>query len=202
MGAAAGPDDPLRVECPEGTDPRVARSKASIIEATVELLVEGGLADLSVDAIAERAGVSKATIYRHWDTRQQVVMEALMALKREEPIPDTGSLRDDLVQMLTSIANHLGTPSASIYSMLCGIAEHDAELAEMRRTFSAARRGAMLSLLQRAVERGDLPAELDVELFIGRLVGPLFYVRMTRGETPPPHWPEQLVDAVLAAPLP
>ena len=204
MGVADRPNDELGIalDCPEGTDPRVARSKAAIIEATIDLMVEGGLADLSVDAIAERAGVSKATIYRHWESRQHVVMDALTALKREEAIPDTGSLRGDLVQMLTAIAEHLGTPSASIYSVLCGIAEHDPELAEMRRTFSAARRLGMLSLVERAIERGDLPADVDVELFIGRLVGPLFYMRMTRGETPPSHWPEQLVDAALAAPLP
>lgn len=203
MGPDHRPTDDVEidVECPEGTDPRVARSKAAIIEATVDLLVEGGLSDLSVDAIAERAGVSKATIYRHWDTRQQVVMEALTALKREESIPDTGSLRGDLVQMLTAIAEHLGTPSASVYSVLCGIAEHDPELAEMRRTFSAARRLAMRTLLERAVERGDLPRDVDLELLIGRLVGPLFYMRMTRGEAPPPHWPKDLVDAALAAPL-
>lgn len=194
--------DRIEVDCPAGTDPRVARSRAAIVEATIELLVEGGLTDLSVDGIADRAGVSKATIYRHWDTRQQVVMDALNALKRDEVVPDTGDLRRDLVTMVAAAADHLSSSGASVYCMLSGAAEHDDELAEMRRTFSAARRAGMLALVARAIERGDLPDDLDVELFIARVVGPLFYMRMTRGETVPAHWPERLVDAALAAPLP
>lgn len=188
-------------ECPEGTDPRVARSQVAIIDATIALLLEGGIDDLSVDAIAERAGVSKATIYRHWETRQHLIMDALSAMKRAVEPPDTGSLRGDLIALLTAVSEHLASPAGSVYCTLTGAAEHDAQLAEMRREFAAERGNSMRTVLGRGIERGELPADTDTELMLGRLVGPLFYLRMARGETVPAHWPEQLVDAALAAPV-
>jgi AcrR family transcriptional regulator len=189
-------------ECPEGTDPRVARSRVAIIDATIGLLLEGGIDDLSVDAIAERAGVSKATIYRHWETRQHLIMDALATMKRGVEAPDTGSLRGDLLALLEAVAAHLASPAGSVYCSLSGAAEHDPELAVMRREFAAERGEVMRTILRRAIERDELPADVDIELMLARLVGPLFYLRMARGELIPDHWPEHLVDAALAAPLP
>jgi AcrR family transcriptional regulator len=199
MGAVGRDEQLSEYACPEGTDPRVARSRVAIIDATTELLLEGGIDDLSVDAIAERAGVSKATIYRHWATRQHLIMDALAAMKRSVEPPDTGALRSDLLTLLHGVAEHLGSPAGSVYCTLSGAAEHDAELAEMRREFAAERGNVMRTILARGIERGELPADADVELIIGRLVGPLFYMRMARGELAPDHWPEALVDAALAA---
>jgi AcrR family transcriptional regulator len=189
-------------ECPEGTDPRVARSRVAIVDATIELLLEGGIDDLSVDAIAERAGVSKATIYRHWDTRQHLIMDALATMKRGVEAPDTGTVRGDLLALLDGVLAHLGSPAGSVYCTLAGAAEHDAQLAEMRRQFAAERGESTRTILRRGIERGELPADTDIELMLGRLVGPLFYMRMARGELAPAHWPERLVDAALAAPIP
>lgn len=202
MGELATDALPSAYACPEGTDPRVARSRVAIIDATIELVLEGGIDDLNVDAIAERAGVSKATIYRHWATRQHLLMDALSAMKRAVEPPDTGSLRGDLVALLTAVADHLGSPAGSVYCTLTGAAEHDAELAGMRREFAAERGDVMRAVLGRGIERGELPDDIDIELMLGRLVGPLFYMRMARGETVPAHWAEHLVDAALAAPAP
>jgi AcrR family transcriptional regulator len=189
-------------ECPEGTDPRVARSRVAIVDATIGLLLEGGIDDLNVDAIAERAGVSKATIYRHWDTRQHLIMDALGTMKRGVEAPDTGSLRGDLIALLSAVVDHLGSPAGSVYCTLTGAAEHDVQLADLRRQFSAERGDTMRTVLGRGIERGELPADTDTELMLGRLVGPLFYMRMARGETIPAHWPEKLVDAALDTPVP
>ena len=202
MGAVGHDDQLSAYECPEGTDPRVARSRIAIIDATTALLLEGGIDNLSVDSIAERAGVSKATIYRHWPTRQHLITDALSAMKRSVEPPDTGALRTDLLTLLRGVAEHLGTPAGSVYCTLSGAAEHDAELAELRRDFAAERGNAMRTILARGMERGELPADADIELLLGRLVGPLFYMRMARGELAPDHWPEALVDATLAAPAP
>ncbi len=204
MGQRAATDEAQTFEyvCPEGTDPRIARSQVAIIDATIGLLLEGGIDDLSVDAIAGRAGVSKATIYRHWETRQHLIMDALATMKRSVEPPDTGTLRGDLEVILAGIVENLGSPSGSVYCTLSGAAEHDAELADMRRQYAAERGEAMRAILARGIERGELPADTDVELMLGRLVGPLFYMRMARGEVAPEHWPSRLIDAALAAPVP
>lgn len=187
------------IECAEGTDPRVARSRVAVLNATIDLLLEGGIHAVSVDAIAERAGVSKATLYRHWDTRHAIIIEALDHMKARHDLPDTGSLRDDLVALVGQVCAHVATPAASVFASLVGASEHDAELAEMRRSFARARSEPMRTLIARGIERGELPADVDVELFLASLVGPLFYMRLARGEVPPESWPERLVDAALAA---
>lgn len=202
MGENARVESLSDYECPEGTDPRVARSRVAIVDATIGLLLEGGIDDLSVDAIAERAGVSKATIYRHWETRQHLIMDALATMKRGVEAPDTGSLRGDLLTLLQGVSSHLASPAGSVYCSLSGAAEHDPELATMRREFAAERGQVMRTILHRAIERGELHADVDIELMLARLVGPLFYLRMARGELVPDRWPERLVDAALAAPLP
>lgn len=181
------------------TDPRIARSRAAILGATRDLLLEGGLHDISVDAIAERAGASKATLYRHWDTRQALVLEALDDMKARHDVPDTGSLRDDLVAMLDQLVGHVASPAASVFASLVGAAEHDPELAEMRQAFARARSEPMRGLIARGIERGELPADVDVELLLASLVGPIFYLRLARDETVPAHWPAALVEGALAA---
>jgi AcrR family transcriptional regulator len=187
------------IVCPEGTDPRVARSRTSILHATMDLLLEGGIHAVSVDAIAERAGVSKATLYRHWDTRHAIILDALTAMKAGPELPDTGSARGDLVALVRQVADHAASPALAVFGSLVGASEHDPELAEMRAAFAQARSEPMRRLLARWIERGDLPADLDVELFLASVVGPIFYMRLARGELTPPHWPERLVDAALAA---
>ncbi|QGG93938.1 TetR/AcrR family transcriptional regulator [Actinomarinicola tropica] len=186
-------------ECPEGTDPRIARSRAAVLGATVDLLLEGGIHDVSVDAIAERAGVSKATIYRHWETRQAIIIEALDHMKARHEVPDTGLLRDDLVAMLGQLVAHVASPAASVFASLVGAAEHDPELADMRQAFARARSEPMRGLIVRGIERGELPADVDVEVLLASLVGPIFYLRLARGEAVPGHWPADIVDAVLTA---
>lgn len=180
-------------------DPRVARSTTAIIAATVELLLEGGVHATTVDAIAERAGVSKATLYRHWETRQQLILDALTTLKPAPTPPGTGSLRGDLVAIAEGLVAHMGTPAASIFCSMSGAAEHDLELAELRSVFASARGETLRWLATDAVDRGELPADLDVDLFVASLIGPVFYLRLARGECAPAHWPEALVDRALAS---
>ena len=81
---------------PMATSPRVERSKAVIIEATLALLAEEGVGGLTVDAVAARAGVGKATLYRHWSSRAELILEAISSLGTEDEAVDRGSLRGDL----------------------------------------------------------------------------------------------------------
>ena len=197
MGPASR--EPTDDDCPERVDPRIARSRAAIVEAAVALLLEGGVHATSVDAIVERAGVSKATLYRHWETRQQLILDALATLKPVPERPGTGSLRGDLVELTTQLVDHLSSPAASVFCSMSGAAEHDTEMAELRDTFATARSQTIRGIVADAIDAGDLPADLDVELFVASIIGPFFYMRLARGETVPRGWPEALVDAALAA---
>lgn len=184
---------------PAVLDPRVARSRAAILDATVELLLEGGVHLTTVDAIAERAGVSKATIYRHWPSREQLVIDALESLKPHHDLPDTGSVRDDLVDLLGRLRDHLDSPVAAGFTSMLGAAEHDPELAQLRQEYTAARRRPSELVVERAQARGELPADLDTDLFLSMVVGPLFYRRVVQGRPVPKRWCTQVVDAALRA---
>jgi AcrR family transcriptional regulator len=180
------------------TDPRIARSTAAIIEAATELLLDGGVHAITVDAIAERSGVSKATIYRHWDSRQDLILDALLRLKPAHPVPDHGDVRSDLVHLLSGLREHLASPAAAAFTSMAGAAEHDPELARVRQEYTAARRSPMVAVVERAIARGELPTDLDVDRFIASIVGPLFYRRVVQGLAVPADWAEATVDAVLA----
>lgn len=180
-------------------DPRVARSCAAILDATRELLLEGGIRSTTADAIAERAGVSKATLYRHWSTRAELVIDALDSMRHRPAEPDTGSLRDDLRELLADLVRFVGSPAVAAFGSMIGAAEHDAELAELRRAYAASRRRPAEAVVARAVARGELPAEVDADLLIALAVGPVFYRRLVQGRDVPPGWPDALADATVAA---
>lgn len=191
------PTRPARAD--HNIDPRIARSKAIIIDAAISLLLGGGVHDTTVDAIADRARVSKATIYRHWNTRQEVVIEALSHLKPEAPVPDTGSLRGDLKQIANDLVQHLSSPVAAVFTSLAGAAEHDVQLSMLRQEFIAARRHPIQVVVEAAVARGELPDDLDTDLFVAMVAGPLFYRRVAQGQKVPAHWVDAVVEVALLA---
>lgn len=179
-------------------DPRVARSKAVIIEATLELLAERGVADTTVEAIAERSGVAKTTIYRHWDDKAEVVLSALDAMLEPPQDPDSGELRQDLEQLLTGLARSLSdSPVASLLPSLIDAAERDPAFAKVHRRFAEARHRIVRGILQRGLDRGELRADADLEEVMESLAGPLFYRRLVRHEPIPAARCVAIVDAVL-----
>lgn len=190
---------PTRPRGDSDVDPRIARSKAVIIDAAVSLLLGGGVHDTTVDAIADRARVSKATIYRHWNTRQEVVIEALSHLKPAIPVPETGSLREDLKQITKHMVQHMSSPEAAVFTSLAGAAEHDVQLALLRQDFIAARRHPIQVVVEAAVARGELPEDLDTDLFVAMVAGPLFYRRVAQGQKVPNHWVDAVVEVALLA---
>jgi len=91
------------------TDARIRRSKEAVMAATYELLQEAGLGGLTVDAVSERSGVAKTTIYRHWPTRSALVIDACSRLGTRREAPDTGSLKGDVTVLVTDLAHRLRT---------------------------------------------------------------------------------------------
>jgi AcrR family transcriptional regulator len=179
--------------------PRSQRATAAILDATLDLLRQRGLRDLSVDAIASHAGVSKATIYRWWPGKAAVVMDAFLAgTGPRMPFPDSGSTREDLRRQLRSVIRLFNEPATRRpFVALIAESQHDPELAgALRERFIASRRAAAREVFARGVARGELRADLDPELLVDMIVGPVVYRSLIGGRFGPDHL-ERLADGLI-----
>lgn len=181
------------------SEDRSARARLAIVEATAALVAEGGLAGFSMDEVARRAGVGKATIYRHWRSRGELLVDVCSTLGEPIPLPDTGDVRRDVVVALTALQRKLTSPTVGpVIAALIEGAEHDSELRRLREATSRQRRQVLEVLLRRGVERGELAPDVDTAVLAELLVAPLFYRRfVSRGRLD-----RHLVDAVVATVLP
>src|SRR5690349_22649216 len=109
-------------------DARVRRSRERVLAASFDLLSEGGVGGFSVDEVSRRSGVAKTTIYRHWPSREALVLEAAARISAQEPVPDTGTLEDDLTALLESLGAKLTSARwSSVVPSLVDVAERDAD---------------------------------------------------------------------------
>ena len=167
--------------------PRSEPARQAILAAATDLLLARGLSAVSMDAIAERAGVSKATIYRWWPTKQTLALDALYEQLTEpssEP-PDTGSLEGDLTALLTGWMERARRgPYARVIGALVTEAATDPAFGELYRAqYIEPRRAQARAILQRAVARGDLGVGTDIEAAIDLLYGPVYH-RLLHGHAP------------------
>jgi AcrR family transcriptional regulator len=157
--------------------PRSARSHEAIVRAALELLVEVGFERLTMEQVQRRAGVGKATIYRRWTSKSELVKEAIQFFSAELPVPDTGSLAGDYAVVTdAALAIARDRNAALLMPRLLVEVSHDAELHTL---FSAAlvepRRAVVRTVLEHARARGEVRADADLELAIDMLVGPIIY---------------------------
>jgi AcrR family transcriptional regulator len=186
--------------------PRSQRARASILASAAELLLARGLADVTMDAVAERAGVSKATIYRWWPTKETLALDALYHEWAEaRPLSrQTGSLRGDLLSLLRPWARLVAKrPYGRVIAALVTKARTDPDFAVLyRERFVEPRREGARAVLRRAVERGELAPDTDFELAIDFLYGPLYH-RLLHGHAPiDDSFVRDIVDAALHGLLP
>lgn len=163
--------------------PRSARARRATLEAVVDLLGDRGFGGLSVDAVAHRAGVSKATIYRHWRSKESLCAEAVACVIVDAPDVRGGDPRSELEALLTGFARALERSDAGrLLPHLASAAATDPQLAAIwRETLVQPARGRVDLLLRRAVEAGQLSPSTDVELAGELLLAPLFYRRLVTG---------------------
>jgi AcrR family transcriptional regulator len=157
--------------------PRSERSHLAIVQAALELLVEVGYQRLTMEQVQRRAGVGKATIYRHWPSKAELVKEAIQHLSSELPVPDTGSLAEDFLAVASAaLAIVKDRNAALLMPRLLSEVSGDPELHAI---FSAQlvepRRRVLRTVLERARDRGELRADADLELTIDMLIGPIIY---------------------------
>ncbi|WP_432206426.1 TetR/AcrR family transcriptional regulator [Mycobacterium paraffinicum] len=175
-------------------------AREAILRAADDLLAEKGFAAVTVEGIAKAAGVAKQTVYRWWNSKTEVLMDAFLedAADDLEP-PDTGSLESDLRAHLRNTARFLAFDDAgAVYRALVGQAQHDAELAEsFRARYLLEQRIRDQKPFTRAIDRGELPPDTDAALLAERLVGPLHYRVIVTGEPVDDAFIDALVDCVL-----
>ncbi len=176
-----------QAETPRRGRPRSERARLAILEAAAELLLERGLSAVSMDAVAERAGVSKATIYRWWPTKETLALDALYNewAVAQAPARSTGTLRGDLVALLRPWVRLAGSrPYGRVIGALITEAQTDPAFAEVYRSrFVEPRRDQARAIFRAAIERGEIPADTKVEVAVDMLYGPLYH-RLLHGHAP------------------
>ncbi|KRT94572.1 TetR family transcriptional regulator [Bacillus glycinifermentans] len=164
--------------------PRDEGTHKAILSAAYELLLENGFDAVTVDKIAERAKVSKATIYKWWSNKAAVVMDSFLSTATARlPVPDTGSTVNDIVTHATNLAMFLTSREGNVITELIGAGQLDSKLAEEYRTrFFQPRRLQAKHLLEKGIERGELKENLDIEVSIDLIYGPIFYRLLVTGD--------------------
>jgi AcrR family transcriptional regulator len=167
--------------------PRSEKAHKAILDAAAELLLARGLSAVSMDAVAERAGVSKATIYRWWPTKETLALDALYTeWATVGPSPrDTGSLRSDLLALLRPWARLTSSrPYGRVIAALITEAQTDPVFAtEYRQRVVEPRRDQARAIFRRAIERGEIPPDTNIEVALDLLYGPLYH-RLLHGHAP------------------
>ena len=181
-------------------DPRVERSRRVIAEATIAEMAEVGYGSMTIEGVAKRAGVSKATIYRQWKNKLDLVAGALESLKTEMQIDESAPPRVRVTQLLTWLTEFLSdetNPAAACMPMLVSAAQYDPAVRDFHHRFSRERRQVLIDILRDGQGCGDFDLDLDLDLTAELLVGPLFYRRLMSGGVFPTDRVPALIDAVL-----
>ncbi|GAA5162412.1 MULTISPECIES: TetR/AcrR family transcriptional regulator [Amycolatopsis] len=179
--------------------PRDDRIDSAVRQATVDILNEVGYANLTLEAVASKAGTSKPALRRRWASRRHLVVDALVATVGATPTPDTGCTHCDLVAGIQTLTDAFTTRIGrrALPALVADLAD-DPELAELfLDKYFHTRRASTAEALRRGVERGDLNPDVDVDLVLDMLASTTYY-RVLFGHLPvTPRLAEQVVDVVL-----
>jgi len=180
-GGVAASDAPAR----RPGRPRSAESHAAILRAALALAVEDGLAGMTIEAVAARAGVGKTTIYRRWSSKHELMTAAVRFIAHDLQTPDTGSLRGDYLALAGAAMASLAPGALKLMPRLMLEAADDPELfAVCREVLIDPRRAALRAIVERAIARGEARADVDVEVAVDVLIGPMIYRALISGADP------------------
>jgi AcrR family transcriptional regulator len=176
-------------------DPRIERSRQVILQAVLDELSELGYGALTIESVARRAGVGKATIYRHWRDKIALIADAFKLLQQQrDPELVTGSTREKLERILRHVADVVSdSPFSSCLPALIEGAERDRAVRRFHHRFQAEARKPTIELISRGIASGDFPARIDPELATFALLGAIFFCRLM---TNTPFLEERVRDLV------
>lgn len=181
--------------------PRSPEADVAILGAAVEIFAEAGLEGLTVEGVAARAGVGKATIYRRYPCKVDLVVAAARCFTQaDEAPPDTGSTRGDLRALVDAlIAALTTTPLGRALPILVAARTRVPELDVAYAEIVADKRGRSAAVIRRSIERGDLRADVDPEIIVDCYVGPIFYRFLITHAPLDDEFASELVEATLRA---
>ena len=178
-------------------DPRIERTRNVVLDATAALIGEVGFGRTTIEAVAERSGVARSTIYRHWPDRTDLLGEAVDCKIAHVAFPQSGNLRDELVTIIAELSARLESVGPMVMSLIAE-ARRDPKMAAMQERFTGARFSRLRSILVAAVEQGDLPATVDVDQMGEDIIAPVFFRAFLRQSPLDQEWIEHHVDRLIA----
>jgi AcrR family transcriptional regulator len=181
--------------------PRCERARQAILSSTLKFLEvkENGFADLTIEHVAAEASVGKATVYRWWPNKAALVADAFAcSVTQKLRFPDTGSVCQDMSQQMRQLIKILRSRRGHILSVILGAGQSDSTLiVAFRERFLRPRRAEAYSTLHRGIARGELPANLDMDLVLDALYGPIYMRFLVGHDTLTPELVDQLCALVL-----
>jgi AcrR family transcriptional regulator len=177
--------------------PRLEGERArEVLDVTLQLLSEVGYDKLTLDTVATRARAGKATLYRHWSSKAELVADAMSGLEGAVVLPDTGSLRGDLLEL---VGSRRFEPADA--RLMCGVStamSTDPELNRaLRDRFVQPRLGALRRLLENGRARGEVDDDVDLELVASVLPAMMTFLGMIGGQPPSPEFAARVVDELV-----
>jgi AcrR family transcriptional regulator len=182
-------------------DPRVARSRDAVLCAATQLLLEGGIGAMTVDAVVARSGVAKTTVYRHWAGRDELLVDAFVGLVPDIPAPDPElGFEDALRSFMGTIVDLLADPEwQRTIPALLEAKRHLHDLAELERRLEERQHSVMHDVLDRGRDEGVLPADTDDDEACLQLLGPLLMASLSSALPIDAALGDRLVDLFLAS---
>lgn len=154
-------------------------STEEILTLTVQLIAKHDVSGVTVDMVAEKAGVSKATIYRRWASRNALMLDAITYIHRPGSSPDTGSIREDLRTLLKELVAFLNRRNGgAVFGAFLNEAIRNPKVSAANKRITHEVRASYETVIVRAIERGELRGDIDVSLMIDILISPFLYRRL------------------------
>jgi AcrR family transcriptional regulator len=193
---ADAPDQPDR----RPGRPRRAEVDEAILTAAVRMLAQHGYGGVTMEGVAAEAGVGKATLYRRWPSKTDLILDAVRSLKPGIGRPDTGDTRADLVEiMIGAISWSDDAEFTQVVAALMAELPRNPELADVYRSrFLAPRRRESIEVLRRGIDRGDIRPDTDIDLVLDLLIGAVFYRGLLSGGRLDREVAELVVDHIMA----
>ncbi len=180
-------------------DPRMARTRARAFEATLELAAESGLHACTFDAVSERSGIARSTLYRHWSNPSELVTQAILSQDVEEHVAhDTGSLRDDMLIHMLRLGREIESSTwGAMVPQLVAAASTDPDMSDILRKGSVYYLRIVAEIVERAQERGEVAADIDSTHVALLFSAPIFYRYFMARQPVDGRWVTSHVDSIM-----
>lgn len=182
-----------------GTRPRVEGDREQeILDATLDVLADVGYDRLTMDAVATAARASKATLYRRWSTKAALVIDSLCSMKEPHRLPDTGTLRGDLLDMFCGMGGLTDERQMAVLGSVITAIGRDQDFAlAFREQFIGPKAEMGLVVWERARARGEIADGADLDLIVPALPGIVLHRAFLLGEEPTPEFIERVIDQLI-----